>query len=129
MIKKPGKLTLLSNTALGFIAFLGILVFVALIGQRHPMRLDLTESKRYSISDQSQKIVESLKDDINIKGFYQQGANPRFTGDLSILLKENQLSVHRSRSGTQSGKTLSDSHVWDFGTGRFRQNSDHLHRR
>lgn len=72
MIKKPGKHTLLSNTALGFIAFLGILVFVALIGQRHPLRLDLTESKRYSISDQSRKIVESLQDDINIKGFYQE---------------------------------------------------------
>jgi len=28
MIKKPGKHTLLSNTALGFIAFLGILVYV-----------------------------------------------------------------------------------------------------
>ena len=40
MIKKPGKLTLLSNTALGFIAFLGILVLAALISQRHPMRLD-----------------------------------------------------------------------------------------
>ncbi|MEE9120615.1 MAG: Gldg family protein [Syntrophobacteria bacterium] len=72
MIKKPGKHTLLSNTALGFIAFLGILIFVALIGQRHPIRLDLTESKRYSISDQSRKIVESLQDDINIKGFYQE---------------------------------------------------------
>jgi len=54
MIRKPGKLTLLSNTALGFIAFLGILVFVALIGQRHPMRLDLTESKRYSIERRHQ---------------------------------------------------------------------------
>lgn len=72
MTKKPGKLTLLSSTALGFIAFAGILVFVALIGQRHPVRLDLTESKRYSISEQSQKIVKSLKDDINIKGFYQE---------------------------------------------------------
>jgi ABC-type uncharacterized transport system involved in gliding motility auxiliary subunit len=83
MIKKPGKLTLLSNTALGFIAFLGILVFVALIGERHPLRLDLTESKRYSISDQSQKIVESLKDDINIKGFYQEAdPNREQTRDL-----------------------------------------------
>ena len=72
MIKKPGKLTLLSNTALGFIAFVGILVLVALIGQRHPIRVDLTEGKRYSISDQSQKIVESLKNDISIKGFYQE---------------------------------------------------------
>ncbi|NIQ89534.1 MAG: hypothetical protein GWN93_10990, partial [Deltaproteobacteria bacterium] len=72
MTKKPGKLTLLSNTALGFIAFLGILVLLALIGQRHPIRVDLTEGKRYSISDQSRKIVESLKNDISIKGFYQE---------------------------------------------------------
>jgi ABC-type uncharacterized transport system involved in gliding motility auxiliary subunit len=83
MIKKSSKLTLLSNTALGFLAFLGILVLVALISQRHPMRLDLTESKRYSISDQSQKIVESLKDDINIKGFYQEAdPNRQQTRDL-----------------------------------------------
>ena len=83
MTKKPGKITLLSNTALGFIAFLGILVLVALIGQRHPIRVDLTESKRYSISDQSQKIVESLKNDISIKGFYQEAdPNREQTRDL-----------------------------------------------
>ena len=72
MTKKPGKLALLSSTTVGFIAFAGILVLVALIGQRHPLRLDLTESKRYSISQQSQKIVKSLNNDINIKGFYQE---------------------------------------------------------
>ena len=83
MTKKPGKLTLLSNTALGFIAFLGILVLVALIVQRHPIRVDLTESKRYSISDQSQKIVRSLKNDISIKGFYQEAdPNREQTRDL-----------------------------------------------
>jgi len=72
MTQKPAKLTLLSNTALAFIAFVGTLVLVAFIGQRHPVRLDLTESKRYSISDQSQKIVQSLEDDILIKAFYQE---------------------------------------------------------
>jgi ABC-type uncharacterized transport system involved in gliding motility auxiliary subunit len=83
MTKKPGKLTLLSNTALGFIAFLGILVLVALIVQRHPIRVDLTEGKRYSISDQSQKIVRSLTNDISIKGFYQEAdPNREQTRDL-----------------------------------------------
>ena len=72
MTKKPGKLSLLSSTTLGFVAFVGILAFVALIGQRHPLRLDLTEGKRYSISEQSQKVVKALNDDINIKGFYQE---------------------------------------------------------
>jgi len=72
MTKKPGKLAIFSSTALGFVAFLGILAFVALIGQRHPLRLDLTESKRYSISEQSQKVVKALNDEINIKMFYQE---------------------------------------------------------
>jgi ABC-type uncharacterized transport system involved in gliding motility auxiliary subunit len=77
MNKKPTQLNLLSNTALGFIAFVGILVVVALIGQRHSLRLDLTESKRYSISEQSKKIIRSLKDDIQIKGFYQEAEPER----------------------------------------------------
>jgi ABC-type uncharacterized transport system involved in gliding motility auxiliary subunit len=72
MTKKREKLALLSSTTLGFVAFVGILAFVALIGQRHPLRLDLTEGKRYSISEQSQKVVKALNDDINIKGFYQE---------------------------------------------------------
>ncbi|MGD8925159.1 MAG: Gldg family protein, partial [Syntrophobacterales bacterium] len=73
MTKKPTRIALLSNTALAFMAFIGILVLLAIIGQRHPMRLDLTERKRYSISKQSQKIVQSLKDNIQIKAFYQEG--------------------------------------------------------
>jgi ABC-type uncharacterized transport system involved in gliding motility auxiliary subunit len=77
MSKKPTQLRLLSNTALGFIAFVGILVVVALIGQRHSLRLDLTESKRYSSSQQSKKIIRSLKDDIQIKGFYQEAEPER----------------------------------------------------
>jgi len=76
MTKKPGKLAIFSSTALGFVAFIGILAFVALIGQRHPLRLDLTEGKRYSISQQSQKIVKALNDEINIKTFYQE-ADPK----------------------------------------------------
>jgi len=72
MSKKPSKLILLSSTTLGTIAFVGILVLAALMGKYYSVRFDLTENKRYSISDQSQKIVKSLKDDINIKGFYQE---------------------------------------------------------
>jgi len=72
MAKKRGKLTQLFSTTLGFVAFVGILTFVALIGQRHPLRLDLTENKRYSISEQSQKIVKALNEDITIKGFFQE---------------------------------------------------------
>ena len=83
MTKKRGKLAIWSSTTLGFLAFVGILAFVALIGQRHPLRLDLTEGKRYSISEQSQKIVKALNDDISIKGFFQEAdPNREQTRDL-----------------------------------------------
>ena len=83
MTEKPGKLALLSSTTLGFVAFAGILALVALIGQRHPLRLDLTEAKQYSISEQSQKIVKALNDDITIKCFYQEAdPNREKTRDL-----------------------------------------------
>ena len=83
MTKKRGKLAIVSSTTLGFVAFVGILAFVALIGQRHHLRLDLSEGKQYSISEQSQKIVEALKGDISIKGFFQEAdPNREKTRDL-----------------------------------------------
>jgi ABC-type uncharacterized transport system involved in gliding motility auxiliary subunit len=76
-------------------AFCGVLVLIALIGQRHPMRLDLTEGNRYSISDQSQKIVQSLEDDIHIKAFYQE-ADPKRdqTRDLLETYRYHSKRVH-----------------------------------
>ena len=58
MSKKHSKLTILSSTALGSIAFVGTLVLVAFMGKYYSVRFDLTEGKRYSISDQSQKIAK-----------------------------------------------------------------------
>jgi len=73
----------LSNTAFGFVAFVGILIVAALIGQRHPFRIDLSESKRYTLSDQSKKILAGLKGDISIKAFFQEaGRNREQTRDL-----------------------------------------------
>jgi ABC-type uncharacterized transport system involved in gliding motility auxiliary subunit len=65
------------NTALGSVLFCGILVLVGLIGQRHPVRLDLTESKRYSISEQSRKILRSLEEDVHITAFFQEATRER----------------------------------------------------
>jgi ABC-type uncharacterized transport system involved in gliding motility auxiliary subunit len=95
MAKRPARFTIFSNTALGFIAFVGILVLVILIGQRHPLRLDLTESKRYSISDQSQKIVRALKDDIHIKAFFQEAERQRDEArDLLETYRHHSKKIH-----------------------------------
>jgi ABC-type uncharacterized transport system involved in gliding motility auxiliary subunit len=67
----------LSNTVVGFLAFVGIVVIVARIGQSHPFRMDLSESKRYTLSEQSKKILRSLKGDVSIKAFFQEAASDR----------------------------------------------------
>jgi ABC-type uncharacterized transport system involved in gliding motility auxiliary subunit len=67
----------LSNTAFGFVAFAGILVAIALIGQRHPLRVDLSESRKYTLSDQSKKILAGLKGDISIRAFFQEAGRNR----------------------------------------------------
>ena len=83
MAPRSMRVRRLSNTAFGFVAFVGILVAVALIGQRHPLRVDLSESKRYTLSDQSRKILAGLKGEISIKAFFQEaGRNRGQTRDL-----------------------------------------------
>jgi ABC-type uncharacterized transport system involved in gliding motility auxiliary subunit len=95
MIKKPAMLTRLSNTVLGFLAFLGILALVALIAQRHPLRLALTQNKRFSLSEQSQKIVKGLKGDVDIKAFYQEtGRNRDQTHDLLETYRYYSNKIH-----------------------------------
>ena len=49
---------------------LGILALVNFLNFRHHGRLDLTEEKLYSISDQSRKVVDNLETEISIYGFF-----------------------------------------------------------
>jgi ABC-type uncharacterized transport system involved in gliding motility auxiliary subunit len=77
MVIRSVRARRLSNTALGFAAFAGVLVAVALIGQRHPLRVDLSESRRYTLSDQSRKVLAGLEGDIWIRAFFQEAGRNR----------------------------------------------------
>ncbi len=66
-----------SGTALRTIIFTAILVFVVLIVENHPWRADLTESKEFTLTDQTQKILEGIKIPINIKGFFQEATKEK----------------------------------------------------
>jgi ABC-type uncharacterized transport system involved in gliding motility auxiliary subunit len=59
-----------SNTLISTLFFLGILVFIALIAQRHPWRVDLSESGTFSLSEQTRKILQSIDAPIQIKAFF-----------------------------------------------------------
>ncbi len=56
------------------LVFVAILTGVSLTVYRFPWRLDVTEGGKNSISAQTQKIVKSLKQDVWIRAFFQEGA-------------------------------------------------------
>ncbi|MBM3293919.1 MAG: hypothetical protein FJY82_05270 [Candidatus Aminicenantes bacterium] len=62
-----------SNLLLLVVVVLGILVLLNTLGARHHKRFDFTQAKIHSLSDQSIKIVKSLKTDIEVKAFFREG--------------------------------------------------------
>ena len=65
-----GKGARYGSLALGSVlAFVGILVAINYISNRQNKRWDLTESKTFSLSDQTKQIVSNLKRPMNIKLF------------------------------------------------------------
>lgn len=59
-----------SNTLISSVLFLGILIVVALVAERNPWRLDLTEAGTYSLSEQTRNILKSLDKPIQVKAFF-----------------------------------------------------------
>ena len=57
-----------NSTAFAFFV-LGIVVLVNIIGARHHWRHDFTESKRYSLSEQTMKILRGLDKPVRITAF------------------------------------------------------------
>jgi len=63
-----------SSTVLSTLFFVGILAFLALIAERHPWRVDMTESGTFTLSEQTRNILNSLQQPIEIKAFYATAA-------------------------------------------------------
>ena len=57
------------------LVFLAILIGLTLIIHRFPLRWDVSEGQRHSISPQSQRIVKSINREVMIRAFFQEG-NP-----------------------------------------------------
>jgi ABC-type uncharacterized transport system involved in gliding motility auxiliary subunit len=51
----------------------GIFIFIDLIITKHNVRLDLTPTKKFTLSPQTKKVLKELKKDINIINFYKAG--------------------------------------------------------
>jgi len=59
------------NTVMALFLFLAIVVVVEALAIRHNIRVDLTEGRRHSLSDQSIKLLKSLKEEVNAVAFYR----------------------------------------------------------
>ncbi|HSB61759.1 MAG TPA: GldG family protein, partial [Vicinamibacteria bacterium] len=65
-----------SNTAVLAAAVLAILVMVNWIASRYTLRLDLTKERKYSLSDQTRKVVQALAQDVKVTHFFVTDADP-----------------------------------------------------
>jgi ABC-type uncharacterized transport system involved in gliding motility auxiliary subunit len=69
-----------SNTAVLIVVVLVILAGLNYLAVRHPLKKDLTKNQRYSLSDQTKKVVRGLKDEVRVVYFQRaaemEGAGP-----------------------------------------------------
>lgn len=61
-----------TNTAVLTLAVIAILVILNFLSYQHHKRFDLTTEKLYTLSPQTQKIVDGLKEDVNVVHFSKQ---------------------------------------------------------
>ena len=59
------------NVALMTILVLGIIGLVEVISARHNTRFDLTAGKRYTLADQTRKVVRGLTKDVQVTAFFR----------------------------------------------------------
>ena len=59
------------NAVLYTVIFLAILVLVNIAANIHPVRKDLTEGGLFSLSDQSQKVLDNLEEDVQALAFFK----------------------------------------------------------
>lgn len=65
------------NATLLTLLVLGIVVLIQVISARSSWRWDLTANRRYTLSDQSRKILQELRKPIQVTAFYREGETGR----------------------------------------------------
>ncbi len=66
---KGRQAKLIFNSAAFITIIVGIVVLVNYIGARHHLRTDLTESKRYSLSEQTHEVAKALEQEVKLIAF------------------------------------------------------------
>ncbi len=66
-----------TNVTIMILVVLGIAIFVEAISSQHSIRFDLTRNQRFTLSDQTQKIVQALDKDVNMIAFFSLDQDDR----------------------------------------------------
>ena len=77
------------NTALALFLFLVIVVVVEALAIRHNARVDLTEGRRHTLSDQSIRLLESLENEVHAVAFYHTDQPGKATAEPSSSLRKH----------------------------------------
>jgi len=62
------------NSILMVLLFLGILEFINFLNARHPLRIDLSESKQFTVAPQTRKVLDNLSEPMTITAFSREGS-------------------------------------------------------
>jgi len=81
-----------SNLILVIVLVLGILVIANYLLAKHHYRIDFTEAKLHSLSDQSVSVLKGLRGEVRIKLFFREGNFSRST-------MENLMEIYAYHSG------------------------------
>jgi len=76
------------NSVVTTVIVIAIIVVVTLISQKHPYRYDLTKQKKYSLSEQTVKILKRLDNPVKAIGFFGKGSGNE--DKAKTLLQEYQ---------------------------------------
>ncbi|PXX31245.1 Gldg family protein [Arenibacter sp. ARW7G5Y1] len=66
----------MKKTNITILLIVGILVFANLVSEQYFFRLDLTEDNQYTLSEATEKIMESLEDPITVKAYFSENLPP-----------------------------------------------------
>ncbi len=81
-----------------------VLVLVNVLAVRHPLRVDLSQGGTFTLAPQSVKVLEGLKDEVKVTGFFQKG-------DSSEAKFKDLLDTYRQYSQRISSETVDpDTH-------------------
>ncbi len=62
------------NSVLMVLLFLGILEFINFLTSTHPLRIDLSETKQFTVAPQTRSVLEHLTEPITITAFAKEGS-------------------------------------------------------